>query len=591
MEKLSLNVVAERSTRTDYMSVSEKELIKMIPELRPYAWIFYTDPASVEDLREIFLASKLWRMNNLYMVQTKDGEGGDVSVLFRMKPAQLVLYAQLNRHPRVVVLKSRQIGISTVTVLLYIDDMIIIPNLKIGIVAQNQDAANGLKDKISFAFREMDSDVKAFFGVRDVVDNDKSFGLSNGSIATARLSFRSGTLHRFAWTEVGKIANSDPARITETLSGSMQAIAPVPSNWVVNESTAEGNNYFKHLFDSAVEVVDKPITNKEVRPLFFSWLIDKTCNSDILVEISDEVAKIVNTIESEFSDFISSPLYRNQLGNFIYPDDFQYKMSDSQQSWLVGALKELDYDMELFYREYPHTPKSAFYVSSDAVWYKNALARLVSEGRLVKSKPSSIVSDLYNPDYEVWAVTDIGYEDTFSIIYVQIIGMGLYTDSGLEIWDIRVLGYDEGHHMKTDKYAEMIHKQPYHIKTVVIPHDGARNTVLKDSVSVEDDFYQLGFNRVITLDRPAKIMPYILEVRQRLGHTRIDATKAYTVFDGLSNYKKKYDKVMGRYTDVPVHDWASHPSDAFRYVCSVPYTCERVRAKRAMPKKRGKLSI
>ena len=567
-----------RSTRKHEMVVTEKELIALCPQMRPYAHIFYTDPATVKDLVNDFLPSKLWRMNNLYRVQTKstdeDVNDTDLVVKFVMKFPQLILYMQLVRHPRVVVLKSRQIGISTVTVLMYLDDMIIIPHLKVGILAQNQEAANGLKSKIGFGFDELDPDIKAFFGIKGVMDNDSSFGLNNGSTVVARLSFRSGTLHRLAWTEVGKIANNDPKRITETLSGSMQAIAPTSSNWVVNESTAEGNNYFKHLYDGAVSVSGKPITNKEVRALFFSWLSDKTCNSNSTVEITDEVNVIIAEIEEEYTEYIASPEYRNQLGNFVFPDGYQYKITASQKAWMVGALKELDYDLELFYREYPHTPASAFYVSNDSLWYKSAMARMRKEKRIVHTPTNARCSGLYNPDYQVFAVTDIGLKDRFFILYVQIIDTGLTTSSGLEIWDIRVLGEDYGTDLKTDSYADMMYSQPFDIDLVCVPHDGARGTVLKDSVSVEMDFIELGFD-THAMHRPTKLLPYILQARRRLGTTRIDATHAPEVLDNLENYKKKKDKSTGVYTSEPVHDIHSHGADAYRYVASMDFPCSK----------------
>jgi len=569
-----------RSTIEHRMPVTEKELVAMLPQVRPYSHIFYTAPASVADFKNDFLPSKLWRMNNLYKVQTKDdGLGDSLVVDFIMKRAQLVLYVQLVLHPRVVVLKSRQIGISTVTVLMYGDDMIIIPHLKVGIVAQNQDAANELKNKISFAFDNMDDSVKAFFNVHSDTDNDSTFGLNNGSSAVARLSFRSGTLHRFAWTEVGKIANRDPARVTETLSGSMQAISPSKSNWVVNESTAEGNNYFKTLYESAEASIGKPITNKEVRPLFFSWLTDVTCNSMAEVEIPDSVKRIVDRIEVEFSAYIQSSAYRAQIGNFVYPDGYEYKVSASQQAWMVGALKELNHDLELFYREYPHTPASAFFTSNIGLWYRTAMTELKESGRIVYSPPSykeeGKPSILYNPDYEVIAVSDIGLRDRFFILYAQIIPTGFFDSDGLEIWDIRILGEDYDTDLKTDKYAEMIEAQPYPDRTIGLPHDGNRETVLKDSISVEDDFMQMGFD-VINIEKSPKILPPILRTRRQLYYTRIDGTLAPELLNNLDNYKKKYDKTLQQYTDTPVHDIHSHGADAFRYVATFPLPSRKI---------------
>lgn len=554
------------------MAVDEKTLVKMMPELRPYSHIFYTDPATVDDLVDDWLPSKLWRMNNLYQIQTKKAsveDGGNV-VKFIMNIQQLVLYMTLVKHPRVTVLKSRQIGISSATVLMYGDDMITTPYLRVGIIAQDQESANGLKSKISFAFANLDDDIKAFFGIREVLNNDSTFSLSNGSRVTAKMSFRSGTLHRLAWTEVGKIANNDVKRITETLSGSMQALAPTKENWVVKESTAEGDNYFKDDYYSAVSKVGKPIGNKESRPLFFSWIVDKTCNSNIPVEVNSRMAKIIKDVEDEFTEYIHSDGYKAQIGNFVYPKGYKFKLSDTQKWWMVGVLSgELQWDLELFFREYPHTPDSAFYISQEGIWYKDAMKAMREEGRLVESFGK--VSSLYDSKYEVLAVTDIGLKDRFFILYVQVIDTGMVTLDGLDIWDIRILGEDYGTDMKTDKYAEMMESKPYPIDWVVLPHDGGRNTVLKDSVSVEVDFQEMGF-RTWVLDRTTAKVADILRTRRRLYHTRIDKTNCPELVVNLNNYKKAYNRQLQQYTDVPVHDIHSHGADTMRYVATLEFT-------------------
>ena len=64
-------------------------------------------PKSDQEFIERCLPSKLWRMNNLYKVKNKQGQ----MVLFRMNPLQRKV-AEIN-HNRKLVLKSRQVGIST----------------------------------------------------------------------------------------------------------------------------------------------------------------------------------------------------------------------------------------------------------------------------------------------------------------------------------------------------------------------------------------------------------------------------------------------------------------------------------------------
>ena len=580
-------LIPERGHDTN-MSMSESELLKIMPQVRPYIHIFYRHPSSVEELREDYLVSKLWRMNNLYKVKTKSvsEDGGDVVVLFVMKPEQLVLYAQLSEHPRVIILKSRQVGMSTAGVLFEGDNMWTVANMKYGIIAQNQRAANDLKDKISFAFYNMDEEIKAFLGVRATTDNTDAFGLSNGSYVEGKMSFRSGTLQGLVWTEVGKIAANDPERVTETLSGSFQAIAATKSNWIIQESTAEGDNYFKNTFFQAEEAVGQPITNKGFRPLFFSWLTDKTCHSNIEVEISHETAKVARRIEKEYTAYIHTRAYKSQKGNVVYPAGHEYKMADSQLWWMQDVLKyEMGWDLELFHREYPHTPESAFFISNESAWYRNAVARMELEGRIHYDKEADGyrkieypygeggVSPLYKPGVEVFAFCDIGWKDPFHIVLGHLIETEkLDPGSGLPIKQMIVLGEMYGSGLKTDAYASELNGCPYDIDMVVLPHDGNRGTVLKDSVSVDDDFIQLGFD-TYSLQVTANVVADVLYVRRLMDYAVIDGSRAPHTLASVRGYRKKFNKTLRKYESAPVHDWASHGADAFRYMGVSPVTC------------------
>jgi hypothetical protein len=45
--------------------------------------------------------------------------------------------------------------------------------------------------------------------------------------------------------------------------------------------------------------------------------------------------------------------------------------------------------------------------------------------------------------------------------------------------------------------------------------------------------------------------------------------KVLKLLDCLANYKKDYDEKKQEFLDQPVHDWASHASDSFRYFSMV----------------------
>jgi len=55
-------------------------------------------------------------------------------------------------------------------------------------------------------------------------------------------------------------------------------------------------------------------------------------------------------------------------------------------------------------------------------------------------------------------------------------------------------------------------------------------------------------------------------VRQMLPRCRMDEKNCYRGIEALKSYRKQWDEKLRVYRDKPLHDWASHPADAFRYL-------------------------
>ena len=102
-----------------------------------------------QDLIDNFLPSKLWRLNNCYTIIHKKG---GKQVLFRMNRAQHIVYAASLLHPRIIILKSRQQGISTFWLINFFDDTMIEENFNIGLMAQGKDEAGTLLDRVKIAW-------------------------------------------------------------------------------------------------------------------------------------------------------------------------------------------------------------------------------------------------------------------------------------------------------------------------------------------------------------------------------------------------------------------------------------------------------
>ena len=53
-------------------------------------------------------------------------------------------------------------------------------------------------------------------------------------------------------------------------------------------------------------------------------------------------------------------------------------------------------------------------------------------------------------------------------------------------------------------------------------------------------------------------------MRNILAQCWFDKEKCFDGINGLENYRAEYDDKKKKLGNKPVHDWSSHPSDAFR---------------------------
>ena len=155
---------------------------------------------SEKEFEAKYLTSKLWRINNIYTIINKDGN----AVTFEMNFAQHQVYSASRVHPRLIILKSRQQGISTLWLVSYFDDAVFKRNMNLGLMAQGSDEAATLLERTKFLWDKLSERVKTFINVGLVKDNSKEFSFTNDSKIFIRVSFRSATLQRLHISEFGK---------------------------------------------------------------------------------------------------------------------------------------------------------------------------------------------------------------------------------------------------------------------------------------------------------------------------------------------------------------------------------------------------
>ena len=502
------------------LRISEEDFDQLYPMMKNYKYIFKTKFKSDEDFVHNYLSSKLWRLNNLYTIVDKLG----VAIKFNMSWAQHVVYSNYLIHPRLIILKSRQQGISTFWLINFFDDALFCPNFNIGLMAQGADEAATLLERVKFAWDHFPVSVKEFLGIENDKDNAKAFSFSNGSTIFIRTSFRSATLQRLHISELGKIANKNPEKAKETNTGTLQTIAK--GSGLAIESTAEGDNMFKKKWDKAYTHTGA-YAYKDLRAVFLSWLDDPDCVSDIDEEMT--------------------------LDDLAYFEELEYqvgrRITQRQRNFWIMQRRELnDNDDADIFQEYPATPEEAFAAVRDGAFYAKAIKTHLID------KPNRIripFDEIYDPMLPVHVCMDLGMNDEFVLIYFQ-----LYLREVRFIEDYHNNGYGLEH------YVDHMHDRDFKVTgNVVCPHD-IEVRELSTGQSRRKALQNLGVRKIRKLPK-LNIQSGIEAVRGMIADLYISERCEYT-FTGLKNYSKERDVIRDVWKDKPLHNEWSHPADCAR---------------------------
>ena len=511
------------------MRISEPVFNMLYPDLEGLYSHMTTPPPpgiSDEDFERQYLSSKLWRLNNCYTVINKHGE----KVKFVMNLAQHIVYAASRVHSRLIILKSRQQGISTFWLICFFDDAMFVPNMSIGLMAQGTDEAATLLERAKLLWDEMHPRIK--YRQRRTLDKDnlKEFSFNNNSKIFIRVSFRSTTLQRLHISEFGKIANNNPQRAKETKTGTLQALARGMTG--VIESTAEGRNMFKLMWDDSVrvEALGRGFAAKDFKPVFLSWLDDPDCVEPVYQPEDESATKYFTELEELLKRTIVV----------------------EQRNFWIAQRRELGEDI---FQEYPATPTEAFTATRDGTFYnKLYLTKVVQRGR--------VVPDLYDPNLATDVFFDLGVDDYFVIGFVQ------YHAGGLRL--VREY-HNQGKNIA--HYLDWVIATGIPIRYWVFPHDisarelgyGKGGAAITRKQIVMNHLKDCDVRPTIIVGSKDSIADGIETTKLLLEDLWVDPSCEY-VISCIQEYSKEFDEKLQVWRDTPVHDIYSHGADMLRLV-------------------------
>ena len=206
---------------------------------------------------------------------------------------------------------------------------------------------------------------------------------------------------------------------------------------------------------------------------------------------------------------------------------------------IAEMLKESDYD------EYEHIYLGKPKTIADGAIYKSEFEKIKKENRICRVP--------HDPNLKVYTSWDLGILDSTAIWFFQIYGK-----------EVRVIDYYEASDEPLSHYARILDEKAktlgYHYDKHFAPHDIAARD-LSSGVSREQTMATLGYK--MTKGARLGVEDRIEATRQMLANCWFDKEKCKAGLNALQNYRRDFNDKLDQFKATPVHDWASHGSDAF----------------------------
>ena len=323
-------------------------------------------------------------------VKIRDKSGSIID--FKLNKPQQKLYDIIKKQKeekkpvRVIILKARQMGFSTLVESILFKETATKWNINTGIVAHKEDSTSNLFNMSKRIYDNLPSEMKpskkASNAKELIFDNYEGTGLKSKIKCMTAGADGIGRSDTFNNLHISEYAFW-PGNKKETLLGLMQSVPNLANTIVIIESTANGYEDFKDMWDRAKN------GESDFIPLFVGWNeLDEYQMPYTGFDLTEEEKKLVDI----------------------------YDLSLEQITWRRWCIaNNCGGDINLFKQEYPLTPEEAFLLSGSSVFDLEAI-----DERL-KTIPRPIKTGYFTYDYDgltissiKWINDDNGFIDIFN---------------------------------------------------------------------------------------------------------------------------------------------------------------------------------
>ena len=493
------------------------------------------------DLRNTQLASREWRISNLYTI--RDADNRLVPFVPNVSQRDFYNHYWYCNH----VLKARKLGFSTFIEILYLDDLLFTrTGLNAGIIDYTIEDAESKLGMMKLAWEHLDNGdlhpqtykIGALIKktVRLETEAARKLEFSNGSKAKCSTSLRGTTPNRVHVSELGKTAVWAPKKAVEIVNGAFNSMTPgnVRNIETTHEGGKVGMNY--RLMRTAMKQNPSTITPIDSRFHFFAWYQDPRYTLHATgQQLRPEIVKYFQQLEATL----------------------QIQFTDGQKLWYDRKQEEQGHGMK---KEFPSTPGEAFEAPSDGAIYGTELSNARAAGRIRDFEPEA--------DAPLLTFWDIGLSDYCAKWLIQPHDRWFLVVDWFE-----TSGVGAAVHVDQIRRWESKYERP--IAHHFLPHDADKRSP-NDGQSFLTTLRQAGLHNTTVVPRTPDVWIGIGHTRNVLPHCwfhrtncdtpRTDATgeELPSGVACLEGYSRHIDPAGSTLREMPKHDLFSHSADAFR---------------------------
>lgn len=224
----------------------------------------------------------------------------------------------------------------------------------------------------------------------------------------------------------------------------------------------------------------------------------------------------------------------NWFGKLFKASDTGYvpeaELIEAKRSMTIAAFKQ----------EYECDPTAAL----KGAYYAEVFDYLDKENKI----NDKIDHDPGKVCYTAW---DLGMNDKTCIWFIE---------QGEEHW--RVIDYYENSGKDLTHYANVVKSKPYVYQKHILPHDAAQRS-LSTGLTRKQQLAKLGLK--CSIAKKVGVNDGINATISILYKCKFNSVKCKEGLNAMRQYRAEYNDKLEVFKPTPLHNWASHAADAFRY--------------------------